>query len=280
MKHLITLFITAIAVAGTAVAQISTPAPSPKAMVMQTVGLTDITVEYSRPSVKGRTIFAADGLVPYGKIWRTGANQATKITFSDDVMIEDQKLTAGTYSILTMPGAKEWAVHFYTYDKASWSSYVEQEPAVAVQVPSIAMSEKIESFMIGVDEITMEGAVLYIGWENTFVPVKIGVEVKERVMADIERVMNGPSMNDYFGAASFIHDAGGDLNTALSYIQKATKVDNPRFWMVRRESLILADLGRKAEAIAAAKLSLELAKAAGNDDYVALNEKSLKEWSM
>ena len=117
-------------------------------------------------------------------------------------------------------------------------------------------------------------------WENTYVPVSIGVNVDEKVMASIKRTLSGPSAGDYYAAGSYMHDEGKDLEKALTYVQKATSSDKPRFWQVRKESLILADLGRKAEAITAAKKSLELAKAAGNDDYVRLNEKSLKEWGM
>ncbi len=260
--------------------QIRTPAPSPSASLKQTVGLTDISVEYSRPSVKGRTIFSADGLVPFGKIWRTGANSAVKITFSDDVTVEGKALEAGSYAILTRPGATSWDINFYPYESSGWGSYVEKDPAASVTVHSHQMTEKVESFLIVFDELSSDGGTLGFLWENTYVPVKIGVEVDSRVMADIEKTMAGPSAGDYFAAASYMHDSGKDLNKALMYVQKATHTDNPRFWQVRREALILADLGRKSEAVQVAKRSLELAQKAGNDDYVRMNEKSIKEWSM
>lgn len=275
---LTTLF--AVLAISLAVGQIRTPAPSPSAKVHQTVGLTDVSIEYSRPSAKGRTIFAADGLVPYGKIWRTGANSISKITFSDDVTVGGKKLEAGSYGILTKPGASEWAVHFYSYDGGNWGSYVEKTPAAAVMVTPSKTSDMAETFTLSVDHVSMDGAHFVIAWENTKVAVPIEVNVDEQVMANIERVMAGPSTADYYAAGDYMFSAGKDLNKALMYVQKATKVDNPRFWQVRKEALILAELGRKADAIAAAKKSLALAKEAGNDDYIRMNEKSIKEWSM
>ncbi|RME92265.1 MAG: DUF2911 domain-containing protein [Bacteroidetes bacterium] len=262
-------------------AQIKTPAASPAAKVIQTVGLSEITVEYSRPSVKGRTIFAEDGLVPYGKLWRTGANAATKITFSDDVMLgaDNFKLAAGEYAILTKPMAEVWHVMFYPYESSSWGSYVDKEAAATLKAEVNKTGHMVETFTIGFDKLTMDGAHLVFAWENTMVALPIRTEVHEAVMADIKRTMAGPTANDYFRAASYLHDSGQDLELALEYIQKATNVEEPRFWMVRREALILKDLGRSQEAIAAAKRSLELARAAGNEDYVRMNEKSIAEWT-
>lgn len=261
-------------------AQIKTPAASPSATVMQTVGLTDVTVEYSRPSAKGRTIFASEGLVPFGKVWRTGANGITKVTFSDDVTIEGKELAKGSYGVLTMPSANIWAVHFYAYDKSNWSSYTEKTPDLVVNVTSKKIKESVETFTIGLANVSSTSADLEISWENTVVPVKIGVEVDKTVMAAIEKTMAGPSTGDYYAAGQYYHESGKDLKQALAWVQKATQVDEPRFWQVRREALILADLGMTKEAIMAAKKSLELATAAGNDDYVKMNEKSIAEWSM
>lgn len=268
-----------VSLAATTFAQIKTPAPSPGAKVWQTVGLTEIEIEYSRPGIKGRTIFAKDGLVPFDKIWRTGANAATKITFSDDVTVDGKALKKGSYAILTKPGASNWAIHFYPYASGNWNTYVEETPALAINAKSSNMPQKMESFTMGFSNLTTNSAHLMILWENTMVAVPIGVEVDKTVMANIEKVLAGPSTNDYYAAGSYLHDSGKDLNKALMYVQKATQVDEPKFWQLRRESLILADLGKKKEAIAAAKKSLALAKEAKNDDYVSLNEKSIAEWS-
>ncbi len=261
-------------------AQITTPAASPSAKVTQMVGLTEVTIEYSRPSMKGRTIFAADGLVPFDAVWRTGANSATKITFSDAVTIEDNELPAGSYAILTKPGATSWAVHFYNWGSSNFGSYLEEDPNLVVNTTPVTMDATLETFTINIDGLKNDGATLQFAWENTVVPVSIGVMTDKAVMASIESVMSGPSQNDYYNAASYYHDAGKDLKQALKWVNMATAGDNPRFWQVRKKALILADLGMKKEAIEAAKQSLELAKTAGNMDYVRMNEKSLKEWMM
>lgn len=279
-KNFSFLLIALLGVMSVAEGQIRTPAASPSSKLIQTVGLTEITLEYSRPSVKGRKIFAADGIVPLGQVWRTGANAVSKITFSDDVTVEGTSLKAGSYAILTKPGSATWDVHFYTYETGNWGSYVDKEPAAIATVTSEGLPVNVETFTISLGELTNTSATLEFIWANTYVPVKIGVEVDSRVMADIERVMAGPSTNDYFNAGTYLHESGKDLNKALMYVQKATNVESPRYWQLRREALILADLNRKAEAMVAAKKSLALAKEAGNDDYVRMNEKSIKEWSM
>lgn len=151
-------------------------AASPAAKLTQKVGLTDVTIEYSRPSMKERTIFADDGLVPFGKIWRTGANQATKITFSGPVTIGDTELDAGTYAILTKPGAEEWAVHFYTYKASGWGSYRNADPvAVATATPG-EISPAVESFIITISNLRDYSASLVMAWENTVVAVPFTVK--------------------------------------------------------------------------------------------------------
>lgn len=262
-------------------AQLETPAPSPSAKLETKVGLTDVHIAYSRPSKKGRTLFAADGLVPFNKLWRTGANQATKITFGDAVMVDGKKLDAGDYAILSKPTATSFEVMFYPYESGSWGSYREKTPAVTAKAKTTKLNHTVETFTIDVNNYTMESAHLVMMWGNMMAEVPFTVEVKDRVMADIDRMMAGPSANDYYRAASFMYEAKTDMNKALSYIQKANMLngDSPKFWQVRREALILGELGRKKEAIEKAKMSLELAKKAGNDDYVRMNEQSIKEWS-
>ncbi|MEO0733632.1 MAG: DUF2911 domain-containing protein [Bacteroidota bacterium] len=257
-------------------AQLQTPAASPGAKIETTVGLTDVHVEYSRPGVKGRTIFAADGLVPYGEIWRTGANQATKITFGSDVMVGEDAVKGGSYAILTKPMADQWEIMFFPYESGSWNSYVEKEPAAIFIAKTMAVPGKVENFTIMFDEYTMDGANLYMMWDQTMVALPISTNAKKDVMASIDRIMAGPGMNDYFQAASFLHE-NGDKQKALEYINKAVAMggDNPRFWMVRRQGLILQDLGMKDKAMAAFKQSMTLAEKAGNADYVRMNKKSL-----
>ena len=259
-------------------AQIKTPSASPAQKVTQNVGMTDITVEYSRPSMKGRTIFAENGLVSFGKMWRTGANAATKITFSTDVTVDGNALSAGSYAITTVPGADDWRVNFYTYEKSSWSSYMEASPVASVLVKPTMRTNPLETFLIHIGNITDDSASLDIVWEKTVVSMKIGVSYDEQVMGNIEKVLAGPTAGDYYQAATYYHKSGKDLATALEYIQKATNVEKPKFWQVRREALILADMGKMDEAIKAANKSMSLAEAAGNDDYVKMNKKSINEW--
>ncbi len=260
-------------------AQISTPAASPSCKIEQKVGLTDVKIDYSRPSAKGRVIFGGkEPLVSYDNLWRTGANSITKISFSEDVTVEGQSLKKGDYGILTKPSATSWAVNFYTYDGGNWSSYVTKTPAISVNVTPKTTANHVETFSIDINNIEASKATLNISWEKTIVPINFNVEVDKAVMANIEKVMAGPSTNDFYNAASYYHDSGKDLEQALEWVRKATKVAEPKFWQVRKESLILADLGRFKEAIESAKLSKELAVKADNQDYVKMNEKSIAEW--
>jgi len=276
MKNIFTLV--CLLVTGTMFSQISTPAPSTSQKFEQVVGLTTLNVDYSRPNCKGREIFAPEGLVPHGQIWRTGANTATKLSFSDDVTINGQELKAGDYALLSTPNAKNWQFHFHNYESRSWSSYAEKEPALTV-TSNTSTAPMTESFTIAVNNVSDTGADIDFMWDNTKCSMKLGVEVDKKVMANIESVMAGPSGGDYYNAASYYHTAGKDLNQALTWINKATDVAEPRFWQVRKKALILADLGKTKEAIKTAQQSLDLATKAGNKDYIALNKKSIAEWS-
>jgi len=150
-------------------------APSPSAKLVQKVGLTDVTIEYSRPGVKGRTIFAADGLVPFGKLWRTGANSATKITFSDAVKIGDGELAAGSYAILTKPGATSWDINFYPYGATRWSGYADADPAVSVKATPALLPNNVESFLITIGDLTDYSATIVFRWEKTVVSLPFKV---------------------------------------------------------------------------------------------------------
>jgi hypothetical protein len=260
--------------------QINTPAASPFSKVEQAVGLVDVTVEYSRPGKKDRALFGPGNLVEYGKLYRTGANAVTKVSFSDDVTLNGEALAKGSYALLTTPGAEMWKSHFYPYEGRSWSSYKEKTPALTVSSKVIMLENDLETFTIYFSNFKNDGGDMAIAWGKVYVPIQIGVPTDEAVMANIEKVMAGPSNNDYYNAATYFHTSGKDLKQALAWIQMATNVEEPKFWQVRREALILADLGMKKEAIEAATKSKDLAMKAGNDDYVKMNEASIKEWSM
>ena len=278
MKKLV-LFFCAVAATFTVEAQLQTPAASPSQEIEQTIGLTDVKLEYSRPSMKGRKIFG--GLVPYDQLWRTGANANTKITFSNAVMIGGKKLEAGSYAIYSKPGAQSWEFYFYT-DTSNWGTpaqWDDTKVAATVKATPYPMPMSVETFTMSFDDIKNDSANLGLIWENVYVAVPIQFETDKQVVANIEQIMSGPSSADFYGAAVYYLESNKDINKAKMWIDKAIEMrDQPAFWYYRQQSLIYAKAGDKKGAIAAAKRSLELADAAGNSDYVALNTKSLKEW--
>lgn len=279
MKKVLFFLLLSAGLAFQANAQVKTPAASPSAKFTQMVGLTEVTVEYSRPSMKGRTIFAENGLVPFGEIWRTGANAATKVTLSTKATIGGAEVPAGSYAILTKPMADKWTVMFFPYEGGNWGSYVDKEPAAEVTAQVMENPTTIESFMIMIDGLHNNGANLVMGWENTVAGLEIEVPTAEMAMASIERTLAGPSNNDYYAAGAYLHSEGKDLEKAYKYVKMAT-ADNPMYWQLRLQSQIEADLGMKDKAVATAKKSLEAAKKAGNMDYVRMNEANIKKWSM
>ena len=276
-KYITLLFAVAFLFASAINAQIRTPAPSPSASFTQEIGLIEVSAEYSRPGVKGRTIFG--DLVPYNKVWRTGANAATKISFSGDVTIEGEELPAGSYAILSVPGAQSWDVHFYTYEGGSWGSYVEKEPALVVSSDVTPLPISVQNFMIMIDDVTASGGTLEFIWDKTLVGLDIETEVDKAVMASIKQTLAGPTAGEYLAAGSYLFSSGKDLGTALEYVQKATHTDSPRFWQLRTEAEILGKMGKVDEAIKVANKSKALAMEAGNDDYVKINEKNIAMWS-
>ena len=260
-------------------AQIQTPAPSPAAKIEQVVGLTDVSVEYSRPAMRGRVIFG--DLVPYGKVWRTGANARTKVTFSDDVTVGGTTLKAGSYAIFTIPQADSWDVIFYTEYQGGGAPAELDETKVAARVnaPVIEMPMDIQSFTITIDDVTSNSAVIGMLWEKTYVGVEFGVPTDATVAANIERVMSGPGFGDYYSAAVYYLSEGKDINKAKKWMDQAMSMtDNPRFWQLRQQSLIYAAAGDKKGAIEIAKQSLAKAEAAGNADYIKMNKESIAEW--
>ncbi|MCP4053915.1 DUF2911 domain-containing protein [Mesoflavibacter zeaxanthinifaciens] len=279
MKKLITLLMV-FAVTFTVNAQIETPQPSPLQKIEQKVGLTDVSVQYSRPSMKGRTIFG--DLVPYGKLWRTGANQNTMVTFSTDVMVGESTLKAGSYAIFSKPNKDNWEVIFYS-DTNNWGTpqkWDDSKVAATVTAKVYDIPMDIETFTVSFDDLTNDSAVLGIMWEKTYVAVKFDVPTDKAVTTAINKVMNGPSADDYYAAARYYLESGKDINKAVVWMDKAIEMtkENPRFWWLRQQSLIKAKAGDKKGAIKAAKASLEGAEKAGNADYIKMNKDSLKEW--
>lgn len=260
--------------------KITTPQPSPLGMVSQRVGLTDVAIEYSRPGVKGRTIFG--DLVAFGKTWRTGANSNTKVTFSSDVTIDGQTLKAGSYGLYSVPNKDSWEVMFYTEsDKngvpGDWDdSKVAAKTTVNVQ----AFPINVETLTISINDVTSTSAVLGILWEKTYVAVTFEVPTDEMVSATIDAVMAAtPKAGDYYNAAIYYNQQDKDIKKANQWMEKAMSMtEKPAFWQLRQQSLIYAKMGDSEKAIAVAEKSLELSKEAGNEAYIKMNTESLSEW--
>lgn len=262
-------------------AQIETPQPSPKAKFEQKVGLTDVTIEYSRPGVKGRKIFG--GLESFGTVWRTGANENTIITFSDDVEVAGQPLKAGAYALFTkLISATEWEFIFYN-DTSNWGTpkTIDQtKVAATAKVTVEAIPFTVENLTIDINNMTNNGATLELIWENAYAAVPFTVPTAKTVSAAINKVMSGPGEADYYAAAAYYLSEGKNMDDAMEYIDKAVEMtkDKPKFFYLRRQALIHAANGDKAGAIKAAKLSLKLSEEAGNAGYIKMNTASLKEW--
>lgn len=278
MKKIILLFSALMLTVGIQ-AQIKTPQSSPFQKIEQKVGLTDVTLEYSRPSMKNRKIYGE--LVPYDAIWRTGANTNTTITFSNDVEIGGKKVPAGSYAIFTKPGASNWEVYFYN-DVNNWGAPEKVDNskiAAKVSVKPSSLTKSFETFTMTFDDLKYDAATLGIIWDKTYVGVPIKFSTDDAVTKSIEKVMNGPGASDYYAASVYYYEADKDINKAKLWMDKAMELTKePAFYQLRQKSLIYAKAGDKKGAIEAAKESLKLAKAAKNNDYIALNEKSLKEW--
>ena len=251
------------------------PSPSPSATSKQRVGITDIEINYSRPSTKGRKIFG--GLVPYGQVWRTGANQATKISFSTPVKINGTALAAGDYELFSIPGEQEWTVIFHK-PMSQWGAYTyDQKNDVArINVKAITTPVSVETFSIALTEIRDESATLYFSWDKTRVPMKLEVDVAATLVPQIEEVMASDAANKpYFQAAMFYLDHDLDLKKAAAWFDAAIAAQPNGFYIVHHKARLLAKKGDKGGAIAAAKKSIEIAESVGGpvkDEYVRLNE--------
>ena len=260
-------------------AQIEMPQPSPGASLTQKVGMAEIKIEYSRPSMKGRKIMGE--VVPFGDVWRTGANSATKFTTSDSITIGGKGLAKGTYVVMTRPGKDSWEVIFNKNPAASASNYtpeIQKDDVVKVMGKPMTLPMSIENFTFNIGNITSNSANIEMMWENTYVTVPFTNDVDGKVMAQIKAKLDGPSQNDYFAMSQFYFDNGKGNAEALDFVNKAV-AKGERFWMLRHKSLVQAKMGDKAGAIATAKRSMELAKNEKNMDYVRMNEKSIAEWT-
>ena len=280
MKKLFTILL--ILTSFTSYSQLKTPSASTASEIEQVVGLTEIGIDYNRPSKKGRNIFG--NLVPYGKIWRTGANSGTEISFSTDVTINGQNIKEGTYSIFSIPNKDNWEIILYA-DTDLWSvprNWDENKIIFQSNFKTNMNNDKsVETFTISFDNITNNDFDLVFSWDDTYVIVPINVPTRSLVDNQIKSIMSdNPKSSDYYSAAIYYLQENNKLDVALDWMNKAIDmIENPRFFQLRQFSLILAANGKYREAIKVAKKSLELSIQANNQDYVKMNNDSISEWS-
>ena len=232
-----------------AYAQIKTPAASPSATLKQTVGFTDVTIEYSRPRLRERDMFT--DLTREGEVWRTGANMSTKITFNTDIVLEDNQIPAGEYSIYTVPGKNDWTI--IINKKISWgTTYDQKEDFLRFSVPTLQTKEKVESFTFYFADVNSSSGTLGFTWENTKVEMKLKTEVDSQIMAQIEATMGDSektTTDDYYTAANYYFETDRDMGKALEWINSYLKENDDKYWSYRLKSRILGKTGKYAEAI-------------------------------
>ena len=259
-------------------AQLPRPQLSPKAKLIQTVGLSEVTIKYSRPAVRDRKIFG--DLVPYDVLWRTGANQNTLITFSDDIMVSGQPLSKGTYALYPIPKQDIWMVYFYN-ETNNWgtpSSWDEDQVSLAVRA-KVQTIDHAESFSISIENISLDSADLQLAWEQVAIQIPMTFPTNEIMTSHISKMNpDSASANDLYTAAVYYFNNDKDLQKAKAWITKAVELRTDAFWFFRQKSLIHEALGELDLAIGSAKTSLRLATTSGNQQYIDLNKKQLAKW--
>jgi hypothetical protein len=252
-----------------------TPAPSPTQTLKQDFGLSNIELSYSRPGMKGRTLYK--DLAPAGKVWRTGANNATTLTFGDEVIIGGTKVPAGKYGLVSIPDKDKWVMIITKQlDVTTPAAYKQDQDVVRVEVKPIRLNDKVETLTMQFANVKASTCDLQLMWDNTAVSLPISTEVEKKVMAQIDQLMNKDN-RPYFPAAMYYMDNAKDLNQALVWFDKAVESNPNAFWIHHQRANCLAKLGKKNEAKVAAEKSKELATAAKNDDYVMMNNNLLAE---
>jgi tetratricopeptide (TPR) repeat protein len=262
-------------------AQIIVPDQSPFASTMQKVGFSEIRVDYSRPSVRGRVIFGE--LVPYGKIWRTGANASTKLTIQEEITIQDNyKLTPGIYSIYTIPNKDEWTI-VINRDPWLWGAigYKASTDAIRFNVKPQQMKEQVETFTIQFANVTVNSADIQLLWDFTKVNFRISTNAEEKVLSEIKTFTSNPEARlagEYYLASKYYLDASRDLDKALEWANKSLQYGPDAYWVMHTKAEILAKMGDYKTAIEVANLSIDKAKVKGDEDYVRMNEMEITKW--
>jgi hypothetical protein len=250
---------------------LKTPQPSSTQTIKQDLGIGSVELSYSRPGMKGRKIFG--DLVPFGKVWRTGANSATTLQFSDSVSIGGTRIAPGKYGLLTIPDKDKWTVIISQQtDVTSPAAYQQDKDLARITVKPVINSTSAETFTMQFANVKSNSTDLQIMWDNTTVNVPITTDVESKVMAQIDNLMNKDN-KPYFQSAMYYMETGKDLNQALAWLDKAIEQNPTAFWVYHQKANALAKLGKKEEAKTTALKSMNLAKEAKNDDYVELNKK-------
>ncbi len=260
-------------------AQVQTPALSPVSKFEQKVGLTDITIQYSRPGKRDRLVFG--DVVPFGEIWRLGANENTKITSSDAIIFGKDTVKAGTYAIYAKPEKESWTLFLYS-ETTNWGvpdPWDSKKVVYETKLPVVQLNDVVETFTISIEKIENNGASLVIMWDKSKIALPFTVNTKDKVLASIKKTMEGPSANDYHRSATFYYQEKIDVKKALEWSTKACEMRPEAYWMLRTKALLQAENGDFKGAIATAKKSIELAEKDGDAAYVKMNKNSIEEWS-
>lgn len=273
MKKIIPLFIT-LCFAINSIAQVKMPPSSTTQTLKQDFGMGVIELIYSRPVIKGRKIFG--DLIPYNKLWRTGANAATKIVFTDAVELAGKKLDTGAYVLYTIPGLDSWEI-ILNKGLSNWGidGYKESEDVIRFRVEPLKMKSNIETFTMQFANVKSESCELQIMWAKTVVSIPVTTNIKDRLRVQIEKAMQ-TDKKPYWQAAQFYNEFDNNQTKALENCTKAIEANDKAFWIYLYKAKIQKELGDKIGAKVSAKKSLELAKEAKNDDYVKMNEELLR----
>src|SRR3954454_9898986 len=278
MLKIVSFAITAALFATSASAQVTMPAPSTTQTITQDFGMGKIELTYSRPGIKGRQLFStASELAPYGKPWRTGANAATKIHFTDNVTIGGKTLDSGSYVIYTVPNQGQWDVVFSKGTAYPGSEgFKESDDVVRLKATATPIKDKIETFTMQFANLKNESCELHLRWGNTHVTVPIATNIKDRIRTQLEAALQGDK-KPYYQAANFYYEYDKNYQKALEYINQAIAEDPTAYFMYLQKARIQKDLGDKTGAKASAMKTIELAKQAKNADYENFGNKMLKQ---
>jgi len=255
---------------------VKVPAPSPLQTLKQNFALSEITIEYSRPSARGRAVYG--DVVPFGKVWRTGANGSTKITFGEDVKVEGKAVKAGTYALYSIPGKDSFTFMLYKDLKLGGdvANYSAENELIRFAVNSSKLTEKVETFTINVADITATSSNIELTWENTRAAFNVTADIDASIMASIDKALNKDN-KPYYQAASYYYDNNKDLKVALEWVNKATEQNPKAYWVMLLKAKIELKLKDKAAAKASAEKVIEMAKADKDDAYVKNGENLLIE---